>query len=285
MDGLSSTLSIDGAEVAHDQTPPVGPEAVRNHRLETVLADGRTLVVDAGYMSMVSAAIAVRIDGVLIHESHPGRTIAFPERSARLVSQQGANGQPAHDLDKLKRNKVPIAVDIATGLLFFLVAKMTDLRTAALVGAAVGIGLLVAQRFVKSDLIGGMALFGIVMMLLSAGFALLFEDEAMIKQRSTIIGLIGAACFLFDGLMLNGRRLGHGISRYIAYDDVDEARLAIGMGMIGIIMAASNWLVVRLFSTDVWLFYTTFVDMVLSIGMVLWIIQWSRRPGSQSVAT
>ncbi len=284
MDGLHSTLLIDGIEVAHDRTSPVGPDAVRNHRLGATLADGRTIVVDAGYFSMVNVAISVRADGALVHESHPGRKIAFPERSARWISQQTADAKPAHDLAKLKRNRVPIGVDIATGLLFFVVAKLTDLRTAALIGAAVGVGLLVAQRFVKIDLIGGMALFGIFMLLTSAGLAIAFEDDAMIKQRSTIVGLIGATCFLFDGLILKGRKLGHGISRYIAYRDIDEARLAIGMGMIGIVMAASNWLVVRMFSTDIWLFYTTFVDIFLSIGMVLWVIQWARKPGMRATA-
>ena len=284
MDGLCSTLLIDGAEMAHDRTPPVGPDAVRNHCLAATLADGRAVAVDAGYISMVNAAIAVRVDGLLVHESHPGRKIAFPERSARWISQQTAVGKPRYDMDKLKRNRVPIAVDIATGLLFFIVAKMTDLRTAALVGAAVGIGLLVAQRFVRIDLIGGMALFGIFMLLMSAGLAILFEDDEMIKQRSTIVGLIGATCFLFDGVVLKGQRLGHGISRYIAYRDIDEARLAIGMGMVGIVMAASNWLVVRLFSTDVWLFYTTFVDVALSIGMVLLVLRWARQPRAKPVA-
>lgn len=284
MDGLHSTLLIDEAEVAHDRTPTVGPEAVRNHRLDAPLADGRRIAVEAGYFSMVNVAMTVRVDGALVHESHPGRKIAFPERSGRWISQQTADAKPVHDLGKLKRNRVPIAVDIATGLLFFMVAKLTDLRTAALVGAAVGVALLVAQRFVKVDLIGGMALFGIFMLLTSAGFAILFEDDEMIKQRSTIVGLIGATCFLFDGLLLKGRKLGHGMSRYIAYRDIDEARLAIGIGMIGLVMAGSNWLVVRLFSTDIWLFYTTFVDIFLSIGMVLWVIQWARKPGMRATA-
>jgi hypothetical protein len=51
------------------------------------------------------------------------------------------------------------------------------------------------------------------------------------------------------------------------------------MGLTGIVMAASNWLVVRLFSTDIWLFYTTFVDIFLSIALVLVGVQWARRKG------
>ena len=285
LDGLFSTLVIDGAEVAYDNTPPAGPEAVRNHRLVARLADGRELVVDAGYVSMVNVAIAVRVNGALMHESHPGRTIAFPARAASWISQQDAHGKPADDMNKLRRNKVPIIVDVATGLLFFVVAKLTDLRTAALIGAAVGIALLVIQRFVKVDLIGGLALFGIFMLLVSAGLAIAFEDDAMIKQRSTIVGLIGAAFFLFDGIVLKGRRLGHGISCYIAYSDIDEARLAIGVGLTGLVMAGANWLVASLFSTNVWLFYTTFGDFALAIGLVLLAVRWARRKGNASTPT
>jgi len=284
LDGLYSTLLVDGAEVAHDHTPAAGADAIRNHRLSATLPDGRELAVEAGYISMVNVAIAVRVDGELVHESHPGRTIAFPARAARWISQQTATGKPAYDIDKLRRNKVPILVDVATGLLFFVVAKLTDLKTAALVGAAVGVALLVVQRFVKTDLIGGLALFGIVMLLISAGFAMLFEDDEMIKQRSTIVGLIGAACFLFDGLVLKGRRLGHGLGRYMAYSDLDDQRLAIGMGLVGIVMASANSLVVRLFSTDVWLFYTTFGDVALSVGMILLVVRWARHPGPRPVA-
>jgi intracellular septation protein A len=284
--GLLSTLWLDGEEVARDFTPATGGEAVRNHRLSATLPDGRPLEVEAGYISWTNAGIAVRVAGELVHESHPGRRIAFPARAARMVSQQTATGENAYDMAKLRRNKVPILVDVATGLLFFMVAKLFDLKTAALVGAAVGLGLLVAQRFVKVDLIGGLALFGVVMLLISAGFAIAFEDDELIKQRSTIVGLIGASCFLFDGLLLKGRRLGRGMNRYLAYTDVDDRRLAIAMGLVGVVMAGANYLVARLVSTDAWLFYTTFLDLPVVMLLVLVAIRWARsgRPSRPLVA-
>ncbi len=186
-----------------------------------------------------------------------------------------ADGQAAYDMDKLRRNKVPIVVDIATGLLFFVVAKLTDLKTAALVGAAVGIALVIAQRFVKVDLLGGLAMFGIVMLLISAGFAIAFEDDELIKQRSTIVGLIGATFFLVDGLF-GGKRLGQGLSRYIAYNDLDPRRLALAMGTVAAVVAGINYAVVKLVSTDVWLFYTTFGDLPLTILLVFGAIKWAR---------
>jgi intracellular septation protein A len=284
MSGLTSRLIVDGEEVASDHTPGTGPEAIRNHRLATTLGDGRTLEVEAGYINWYNAGIAVRLDGALVHESHKGRRIAYPERLARMVTQQGTDGQASYDPGKLKRNKVPIAVDVATGLLFFIVAKLTDLKTAALVGAAVGLALVVVQRFVKVDLIGGMMLFGVFMLLISAGFAIAFEDEEVIKHRSTVVGLIGATCFLFDGLVLKGRKLGRAVDRYMAYTDIDPRRLSIGMGLTGLVMAGGNSLVAWAFSTDFWLLYTTFLDIPVSMGLILWTISWARKSGKAGVS-
>ncbi|WP_300973209.1 septation protein IspZ [Sphingomonas sp. LHG3406-1] len=279
MSGLVSRLIVDGEEVASDFTPVSGAEAIRNHRLTHRLPDGRRLEIEAGYINWYNVGIAARVDGTLVHESHPGKRIAFPARLAKMVAEQNQDGQAAYDPGKLKRNKVPIAVDLATGLLFFIVAKLTDLKTAALVGAAAGLALVVIQRFVKVDLIGGMMLFGVFMLLVSAGFAILFEDEEVIKHRSTIVGLVGATCFLFDGLVLKGRKLGRGVDRYMAYTDIDPRRLSIGMGLTGLVMAGGNSLVAWLFSTDVWLVYTTFLDIPVSMGLIFWTISWARKSG------
>ncbi|CAA9488958.1 MAG: hypothetical protein AVDCRST_MAG91-438, partial [uncultured Sphingomonadaceae bacterium] len=200
MDGLHSELTIDGDVAATDHTPAVGPDAVRNHRLVTTAADGRVLDVEAGYVNWVTVGIAARLDGVLIHESHRGKRIAYPAKAKAITLKAGAaNGvDPGYDPGVFKRNRVPLAVDIGLGLLFYAVAKLTDLSTAALVGAAVGIGLLVLQRFVRTDIIGGLALFGVVMLLISAGLAILFQDDDAVKMRTSIVCLISAAFFLGD---------------------------------------------------------------------------------------
>jgi intracellular septation protein A len=178
-------------------------------------------------------------------------------------------------MSRYKANRVPIMVDIALGVLFFVVAKLTDLSTAALVGAGAGIALVIAQRLVKVDLLGGLALFGIVMLLLSAGLALAFQDDMAIKMRSTILGLISATLFLGDGL-LGGNRLGKGLMRYLPYNDIDPGRLALGMGLLGLIMAGLNYAVAIVASTDVWLFYTTFVDFFLVMLMILVVFAFAR---------
>lgn len=272
--GLESSLFIDKRKVASDWTPVTGVESVRNHRLAARLDDGRTISVEAGYISVWSVGIAVDVDGKRIHESHPGKIIAYPAKlKAMVVPKDG--GATSLDFDKLKKNRVPIIVDIATGLLFFAVAKMTDLTTAALVGAGVGLALVVIQRFVKVDLLGGLALFGIVMLLISAGLAWFFKDEEFVKMRSTIVGLIAASFFLIDGIF-RGRYLGERLSRYLAYTDVIPWRLSIGLGLSAITMAGLNYVVAKLTPTDVWLFYTTFGDIVVAMGVFFLILGWAR---------
>lgn len=275
--GLYSTLFIAGEEISSDETPAAGPEAIRNHQLTGTLPDGSTIEVEAGYISWVNVGIAVRRDGELIHESHPGRRIAMPESAAKMVvSTVNPDGTHAgYDPGQLKRNKVPIIVDIALGVLFFVVAKLTDLSTAAIVGAGAGIALVIAQRFVKVDLLGGLALFGVLLLLVSAGLALAFQDETVIKMRSSIVGVIGAVLFLGDGL-LGGNRLGKAFARYLPYNDLDPGRLAIGMGVLGLVMAVLNYVVALFASTEVWLFYTTFVDFFLAVLMILLVFRYAR---------
>jgi len=291
-DGLHSEL-VHGSEIlARDYTPAVGPEAVRNHLLRASLPDGQRLEVEAGWISLWNTGIRVQADGVVIHESHPGRPIAYPAKyREQTVAMQGATISEAlaagfkegrgkaqadgYDLSVWSRNRVPLAVDILLGLLFFVVAKLTDLPTAAIVGAVAGLALVVAQRFVKADLLGGLAMFGIVMLLISAALAILFQDDMAVKMRGTIVGIISATLFLGDGL-LGGNRLGRGLSRYLPYNDIDPARLSLGMGLLGLIMAGLNYLVARVASTDVWLFYTTFVDFFLVMLMIMLVFQYAR---------
>lgn len=283
--GLLSQLYIGETLVVQDATPVFGPEAVRNHVLTTRLNDGRMVEITAGYFDSIRTAIAVRVDGALIHESHPGRTITYPEKyrdkvvgmsSDALTENMAAQG---HDFGALKRNRLPLAVDIGTGLMFYVVGKLTNLTTAALTGAVVGILLWMIQRRTGRDLLGGLATFGIIMMLISAGLALAFQDDDAVKWRSTLMGLLGAALFLGDALILKGRRLGQGAARYMPYSDIVPQRLSFMMGTIGVIMATANVVATRVLTTDQWLFYTTFVDFILVMVLASIGIQWARRRG------
>jgi len=274
--GVTSVLTVAGIEHGWDHTPLTGQAAMRNHIIGARLPSGRMLEVEAGHYNWKNIAIAARVDDALVYESHPGRKIEMPERARKMIVQQTAAGDQAYDMDKLKANRIPIIVDIGLGLMFFIVGKFFGLTEAALLAAAAGIALFAVQRATKVDLLGGLASFGIVMLLLSAAFAWLFQDEQWVKQRPTIMGLIAAGAFLTDGA-LGGRWLGQALSRYVAYIDIVPARLSLSLGCVGLFMAGANWVVATLASTDIWLFYTTFLDVFIAMVLAFWAINWSRK--------
>lgn len=181
----------------------------------------------------------------------------------------------AHAAAQWQRNKYAIYTDLALGLLFLVMAKLTDLTTAALVGAGVGLAVVVVQRFVKVDLLGGLALFGIVMLLISAGFSWWFQSEEIVKQKGTILGLLTATLFLGDGLLNRGRYFGARLSRYV-FEPVDVRRLAIGLGLLGALMAGLNYAVARWLPTDVWLAYNSFGDIVLTMLLFGFVLRFAR---------
>ena len=107
---------------------------------------------------------------------------------------------------KWQRNKYSIYADMALGALFFIVGKLTqDLALAALIGAGAGLLLVVMQRFVKVDLLGGFAVFGTIMLLISAAFSLALQDDYWVQMKGTVLGLLTASLFMIDGLAASRR--------------------------------------------------------------------------------
>ena len=282
-DGLVTRLYCDGALVSEDLTPLFGPDAVRNHRHAIPLADGRTMDLEAGYIGLWALGVRASVDAVTVHESHPGQALAFPEAyRAQTVTATGFSdglrqGAAAGgwDGERWRRNRLPLAIDIGCSLLFFVLAKAFGLTTAALVMAGVGVALVIGQRVTKLDLTGGLAIFGIAVGLLGAAYAWVFQDEELIKLRGTVIGSITAALFLLDGLF-GGRRLAEKLMRYMPYDDMNAGRLGIGMGIMGLVMAGLNFAVARLVSTDLWLFYTTFLDLPIVFAGIFMVMSYAR---------
>lgn len=189
-----------------------------------------------------------------------------PLAHARVLHEEAAQRA------RWDRSKYSIAVDVGLALLFFVVAKLTDLTTAALVGAAAGLLVVVVQRFVRVDLLGGLALFGVVMLLISAGFSLLFQDDWAVKMKSTLIGLLVAGLMLGDAVFNRGRYFGRRLGFYLM-QPTHPHRLAFGLGLVGLVMAGLNWGVARWASTDAWLTYSTFLDMPVSIGLSLLVLR------------
>jgi intracellular septation protein A len=297
---VRSRLLCDGRVLAEEQTAISAGEP-RNTMLRAALPDGRALEVEVGPVSSFSFGIAVRVAGELRHESHPGRRLAWPawarggassgvdagatgagaSRAGEPESESEAGLREAREAreerERWQRNKPSVYADIALGVLFFAVTKLSgSLTIAALVGAAAGLALVVVQRFVKVDLLGGLALFGIAVLLLSAGFALVFQDDWAVKMRSTIVGSLVALVMLSDGLFNGGRYFGGRIQRYMP-TPLDPRRFAIGMGVLGLVMAAVNYAVATWTTGDTWLWYTTVGDTILSVVLVFAVLQFAQR--------
>jgi intracellular septation protein A len=264
-DGFSTEVWTDGVRVSTDRTPLMGPDAVRNHR--HVLPCGAE--VEAGFVGLWGAGAVVRRNGRVVHETHPGRSVAYPQS----MVDQTVNS--SYDAEKWRQNRLPIAVDIGCSLLFFVLAKTLGLTEAALIMAGIGVALYLAQLATKLDFTGGLALFGIAVSLAGAGFAWAFQDPEIVKLRGTVIGSAVAGLFLLDGL-LGGRRLAGKLVRYMPYDDMDSGRFGIGLGVTGLVTAGLNYAVAKLVSTDIWLFYTTFLDMPLAFALMFATIGYAR---------
>ena len=248
---------------------------------------GQTAQVKAGAYYLWNIGIVVTEGEDNVYESHTGRDVHYGEALAKkMIGLDAESGESAAakmrsmaetNQNKWQRNKYSVYADLALGALFFIVGKVTgDLALAAIVGAGGGLALVVAQRFVKVDLLGGFAVFGTIMLLISAGFSLALQDDYWVQMKSTVLGLFTASLFMADGLLRGGSYFGARIERYMPMP-LHHDRIAVGVSLTGIIMAGANYLVAENFSEDFWLTWTTFLD--LPVGMVLFysVVYWARK--------
>jgi len=243
------------------------------------------LTVEVGYFSWWNIGIWVERDGELLHASHPGADRHFAQNSRFLKALPKQDPEAAREhAERWARNKYSVYADIGLGALFFVVGKLTgDLTLAALIGAAAGLALVLAQRYVSVDLLGGFAVFGTVMLVVSALFSLLYQSEMMVQMKSTILGLLTAALFLGDGLLRRGRYFGGRMQRYMPAP-ISPQRMAAGMGALGLLMAGLNYVVARWMSEDFWLTYTTFLDMPITVALAYLVFFWARRGADPEAA-
>jgi intracellular septation protein A len=253
---------------------------------------GEAARVEVGYVSWWSVGVAVMHGEETVYESHPGKNVRFAEGmmqgSAPSPTSDASSSTPASsglnvgqmiesNQSKWQRNKYSIYADLALGALFYLVGKFTeDLALAAIVGAAAGLALVGVQRFVKADLLGGFAVFGTIMLVISAAFSLALQDDYWVQMKGTVLGLFTASIFLIDGVFRQGAYFGARLERYMPLP-LHHNRIAVGMSGLGIVMALANYYVAENFSEDFWLTWTTFLDMPLSIGLFYAIIFWARK--------
>lgn len=243
--------------------------------------DSDELTVRVGYYNWWNIAIEVSENSVPIYKSHPDTDIYFAEKKIANIEASTNNTEKdkAERSKKWQQNKHSIFADIGLGAAFFIVAKLTgDLTTAAFVGVGLGLALVLIQRFVSVDLLGGFAVFGTIMLLLSALFSLAFQSEHFVQLKSTFMGLLAASLFLFDGIVRGGRYFGSRFERYLS-SPVEHKPFVIGLGIIGGCMAGLNYGAAIYLSEDAWLTYSTFIDMPIYIILFLTLTALTKREG------
>ena len=244
------------------------------HPLKT--SSGHEAQVESGYFNWWNVGIAVTENGRLVHESHPGKDLGYGE--ALMEDLNGIKETaPEAGESKWAENKYSIYADLALGALFFIVSKVTgDLVLAAIVAGVTGLGLIVLQRFVKVDLLGGFAVFGTIMLGISTVFSLVLQDSYWVQMKGTALGLFTATLFMADGLLRQGAYFGARLERYMP-GSLHHNRLAIGMSVVGIMSAGGNYFVAENFSEDFWLTYTTFLDFPIFMVSFFVILRWARK--------
>jgi len=274
--GLTSDLPNPSDEVLGAVSEGVHGDSGESNRK-------RSAQLMAGFDNGGSLAIAVTEGGRAVYESHPGRSLQVDRSSVQTVaSEEAPGGLSVEQMTQLsqrkwQRNKYSIYADMALGALFFIVGKVTeDLALAALIGAGAGLLLVAAQRFVKVDLLGGFAVFGTIMLLISAAFSLALQDDYWVQMKGTVLGLLTASLFMIDGLLRRGAYFGARIERYMPLP-LHHDRIAIGMSLVGVVMAVANYYVANHFTEDFWLTWTTFLDLPLSMALFYAVIFWARK--------
>lgn len=240
-----------------------------------------TLKVSVGYINWLTVGIEVYQNDKCIYVSHPGKDIYFADRKLQKLTgakdTETLKQERQKQTDQWQKNKHSIFADIGLGAVFFIVSKTTgDLTVAAFTSIALGLALVVIQRFVKVDLLGGFAVFGTVMLLISALLSLTFDSEFFVQLKSTIMGILGALVLLTDGVLRKGKYFAPRFERYLN-SPVKHQPFVVGLGLIGLLMAGINYAVATLFSEDKWLTYTTFIDMPLYLILFFSLISITSR--------
>ena len=269
-----SSLYVDDLLVDEQSIKYIDGLVTFIHPLQT--SSGFDAEVQSGYFNWWNVGVAVTEKGRVVHESHPGENLRYGEALMEDLNGMKESAGETRE-SKWEQNKYSIYTDLALAALFFIVSKVTgDLVLAAIVGGVTGLGLIVLQRFIKVDLLGGFAVFGTIMLGISTVFSLVLQDSYWVQMKSTALGLFTAALFMADGLLRQGAYFGARLERYMP-GSLHHNRLAIGMSLMGIMSAGGNYFVAENFSEDFWLMYTTFLDFPIFIASFFVILRWARK--------
>jgi hypothetical protein len=251
-------------------------EPFRLQELEIKGASGGLLTFRTGPRNLYSYGLEVVRDGAVAYRSHPEPFAALA--SIQKVSGFGSSVEGRLQAEKGKEIYPALVADICVSVLLYVAAGYMSLRDVAILGAAVVLALMLADWSAervfsrKLNLSGGLSALGVLMLLLSAAFAWVVDNELAIMLKSSILGLIGAALLATDA-MLGGRYIGKRTAQYLTFMDLDPRRFSWGSAMAATGQSLLSGAIAIWLSRDAWLFYRHWVGPTLGFtlgAIVLW---------------
>ena len=265
-------LTRDGQTV-FDETYEVAGDGLTGSRL--ISLPDYDFDMEFGAVSLMKYALIIRRDDDILWRSsdkpfrEAGKFDAFVAKMEDLEEAEITPEKQAM-LERQKKLRPSIIIDISFGVLFFFVAREFGLVTAALTGAAATIVLVALQPFTKHDLLGGFAVFGVVMSLISAGIAWGFQDDLAIKLRGTIMSCIAAGFALYDGFILKGGYLGERMAMYMeGLGRINPQRASFALAGATVLLMMIDTPLAFILTTDQWIWYNAFFDSIIAIPIII----------------
>ncbi len=282
-------------ELIHRETrQPAMTDFYTPHVVEAATDQG-TVALTFGFIGVLKTALEVREEGKLLWRSStkPFTTPRTAQRVLQWVASSDETASTPEAAEQRRREedmrslRPAIAVDIAFGVVFFFTAREYGLVTAAVTGACLTFLLVIVDRFVKADLTGGFAVFGAVMALISAGFAVAFQDDLAVKLRGSFMGVVTAVLTLIDAAN-DGRYLGARFARYFAgFGRLNPRKASLAVAASAAVIVAIDTPLAFILTTDQWIWYNAFLDSLISIPIVIaamWFARERRSPGAETDA-
>ena len=255
-------------------------EPFRLQELVVKGASGGLLAFRTAPRNLYSYGLELTLDGTVVYRSHPEPFAAL--RTIQQVSNFGRSEEGKRQAEKSKEFYPALAADVCVGLLLYIAAGYMSLRDVAILGAAVVLALMLvdwtAERLFsrRLSLTGGVSALGVLMLVLSAGFAWLVDNELAIKLKSSVLGLIAAVMLAIDA-MVGGKYIGKRATQYITFVDLDPRRFSWGSAMATAAQSLLSAAIAIWLSRDTWLFYRHWVGPTLGFALGVIVLWKSRR--------